>query len=478
MKKIILFCLFALGFLFASNGASAAATVTTAATANIDSYATSVSVPNIVITEGAVNEIDKGSAHVWTVPTGYEFDTSAAAPNVAYTNGLAGPATASMTATTMTIDTTATSTPAGVITIGSTTPIKVKVTGTCPMADAGNLTHTAGTITGITNSVTSFGTWTQINGCARKLIDSVAPSSSISSPAEGEKITVGVPYVIRGTTTDAGTITARQAEISFDGGMSWTLVIPVTYTPSGFDWKYEWTSSKIGSYHIQVRGTDGYNVEFPQSGVRGTVEAPKMQEAAPVVAPTELQKEEPAVSAPKVTAETPKPSVMLIREEGDPRVYVIYQNLKRHIPSISVFNSYGYDWQRVQVVSPETASAYSSVHLIKKEGDHKVYTIENGKKTWIQTAEEFVRAGYNWNEVVEINATEFDFYSMQERAARVRVTTDVLNVRETPSLEGKILTRVIQGSTYLIILESADWIKIKLSEAKEGWVNGAYVERY
>ena len=66
MKKIIFLGLFVLGVFFVSNGALAA-TVTTAATANIDSYST-VSVPNIVITEGAVNEIDKVAAHVWTVP--------------------------------------------------------------------------------------------------------------------------------------------------------------------------------------------------------------------------------------------------------------------------------------------------------------------------------------------------------------------------------------------------------------------------
>lgn len=420
MKKFIFFGFLALGLFLSSNGVLAA-TVTTAATADIASYETSVSVPNIVITEGAVNEIDKGAAHVWTVPTGYEFDTSAAAPNVAYTNGLAGPATASMTATTMTIDTTATSTPAGMMTIGSTTPIKVKVTNTCPMAAAGNLTHTAGTITGITNGTTNFGTWTQVNGCAKRLIDFISPSSSIISPLEGEKIKVGTIYMIRGMTNDAGTITARQAEISFDGGTTWTLVIPTAYRQNGFDWEYEWTSSKIGSYHIQIRGTDGYNIEVPQRGVMVTVEMPVSQEVTPEVAPTkapetitpEPQKEEPTVSEPKVVAETPRPSVMLIRAQGDPRVYVIHRNLKRHIPSVSVFNAYGYHWGDIQVVAPKTVDGYKTTNLVRNAGDYKVYIIENGKKRWIQTAEEFERAGYNWNEVMEINAAEFDFYPVK-----------------------------------------------------------------
>ncbi len=482
MKKIIFLGLFVLGVFFVSNGALAA-TVTTAATANIDSYST-VSVPNIVITEGAVNEIDKVAAHVWTVPTGYEFDTSFSVPNVTYTNGLAGPATASMTATTMTIDTTATSTSAGIITIGSTTPIKVKVTSSCPMAAAGNLTHTAGTITGITNGTTNFGTWTQINGCARKLIDYVTPSSSIIAPTEGERIAVGTTYVIHGTTIDAGTVTARQAEISFDGGSSWTLVIPTEYRQNGFDWEYQWVSGKIGLYHIVVRGTDGFNVEIPQSGVRVTVVTP-VPAVTPEVTLTETPKAEmpapqveaPVVSEPVAPVAEVLPSVMLIRAEGDPRVYVIHRNMKRHIPSAAVFNAYGYKWQDVQVVLPDAVSAYKTANLVRQVGDDKVYIIENGKKKWIQTAEELTNAGYNWSEVVEVNATEFDFYLSQEAGAQVRIITDVLNVRDVPSLDGKIVTRIIQNSMYQIVSETEKWIKIKLPAGREGWVYGEYTER-
>ena len=39
---------------------------------------------------------------------------------------------------------------------------------------------------------------------------------------------------------------------------------------------------------------------------------------------------------------------MLIQIEGDPRVYIVANNFKRHIPSPSVFNAYGYKWSDIK----------------------------------------------------------------------------------------------------------------------------------
>ena len=55
------------------------------------------------------------------------------------------------------------------------------------------------------------------------------------------------------------------------------------------------------------------------------------------------QGEAPVVSEPVAPVAEVPPSVMLIRAEGDPRVYGgIHRNMKRHIPSAAVFNAYGY----------------------------------------------------------------------------------------------------------------------------------------
>ena len=129
------------------------ATITQAATSDVssDSYDTgdSVALPYILITEGVAGDIAIGS-HVWTIPEGYVFDTAASAPDVVYSDtSLAGDSTATMDSTTMTITTSAASTAVGTMKIGGTTPIKVKVSAGCPMASAGNIKMTGGTITGL-----------------------------------------------------------------------------------------------------------------------------------------------------------------------------------------------------------------------------------------------------------------------------------------------------------------------------------------
>lgn len=503
MKRSALFLIFIFCFiiLFFGNNASAAVSITTSATSNIssDSYSgASISVPNIVITEGAVDEIDKVTAHVWTVPAGYEFDTSAAAPSVTYTNGLAGPATASMTATTMTIDTTATSTPAGVMTIGSTASIKVKVTTGCPLASPGNLTHTAGTITGITNSVTSFGTWTQVQGstvrCGGSRRDTVPPTTSIKSPVDNQKIEAVKSYTVTGTSADTGGSSMQKVEISFNGGISWDLVKPTTPAlNNGFNWEYEWLNPQAGAYNIKTRGTDwGDSLEEPGAGITVLVETPVIPkekviekiEEAPAPAPSE-KAVEPAteasevvmpISQPEVASTKLKPSVMLIRAQGDPRVYVIHNNIKKHIPSADVFNSYGYSWQDVQEVLSEVASGYKMANLIKKIGDHKVYAIENGKKRWIKTAEEFVNAGYNWEDIMEVSQTEFGFYPEKEITKNVIINTDVLNIRNSSSLTGGIVGKAYLNNVYEVVAEEGEWLKIKLPGNKEGWVFAEYTE--
>lgn len=53
---------------------------------------------------------------------------------------------------------------------------------------------------------------------------------------------------------------------------------------------------------------------------------------------------------------------------------------------------------------------YSELQLIRKNGDYKVYRIENGIKRWIKTAAVFERLGYNWQQISQLDAWEFDSY--------------------------------------------------------------------
>lgn len=177
MKKSLSFFLvgfLSLGLVFGLTGKSfAAASVSTPATGNVSSDSlgsgTSVSLPSIVVAEGAAADIATGSITL-TAPAGYNFDQTSI-PDVVYAggNGLAGNAVAAVSATTLTLTISNASAGAGdTMTIGGVTPIKVRVTAGTPMAAAGNILMTAGTIAGI-NGATNFGTLTQVAGTAATL---------------------------------------------------------------------------------------------------------------------------------------------------------------------------------------------------------------------------------------------------------------------------------------------------------------------
>jgi len=152
-------------FAFGIADKALAATVTTPASGNISSDSfngASVSVPNIVITEEAVGDIKVGTIFL-IAPTGYKFDTTSI-PNIIYGgNGLAGSVITFPSETTMQFNiNNVSSVTASSVTIGSTTPIKIKVTAGTPIAAPGNITM-SGTITGL-DGTSIFGTLTQVPG--------------------------------------------------------------------------------------------------------------------------------------------------------------------------------------------------------------------------------------------------------------------------------------------------------------------------
>lgn len=57
------------------------------------------------------------------------------------------------------------------------------------------------------------------------------------------------------------------------------------------------------------------------------------------------------------------------------------------------------------------------------------------------------------------------------------ITATALNVRDSNTLNGKVIGRVSKGETFKILEEDNNWIKIELNSDTYGWVAGWYVER-
>lgn len=96
----------------------------------------------------------------------------------------------------------------------------------------------------------------------------------------------------------------------------------------------------------------------------------------------------------------------LIKASDSPVVYLLIAGMKRHIPSVEVFESYGFDWNDISVVSPDEVNDYPDVVLIRGAGEVNVYLLAGGKKHWIPSVAIFNSRGYKWDQIIIVNLTE------------------------------------------------------------------------
>jgi len=108
------------------------------------------------------------------------------------------------------------------------------------------------------------------------------------------------------------------------------------------------------------------------------------------------------------------PRVKLVRAENDFKVYYLNQTpkgiMKRWLITPEVFFSYGNKWEDVVVISPQERDFYPSVNLVKLRNDPKIYYLEGTTKYWIPSSEVFQSRGYDWDRVVIVNQIELEAY--------------------------------------------------------------------
>jgi hypothetical protein len=292
--------------------------------------------------------------------------------------------------------------------------------------------------------------------------------------------------------------------------LSWTASSGATkydiYQKSGTEYPYlAQTTSTSYTVSSLTNGTEytfkvsALNASDQESAASSAVSATP---AAPVVASSGGGTWIPPVTTPAPTPTpipTPTPAgqqqaqsqggATLLRVEGDYRVYVVNNGVKSWVKTLAEFNAKGYKWENVSVVKAGVLGAYpdatesaadavaKGATLLRAEGDHKVYVINNGSKTWIKTAEEFTAKGLKWEDVVVVKSGDLASYPEAAGATvggKVKVKVSKLNVRSEGSVKGKILTKVTLGQLLDLMAESNGWFKIKLANGTEGWVSGQY----
>jgi hypothetical protein len=109
---------------------------------------------------------------------------------------------------------------------------------------------------------------------ATQTTDTTAPTSTITSPAQGASLSNGSAVTISGTATDAGGVVAG-VEVSTDGGSTWHPVTTMSAANTSVTWSYNWVAHGSPTATIKVRATDDSgNLETPGPGTTVNMSCP------------------------------------------------------------------------------------------------------------------------------------------------------------------------------------------------------------
>jgi len=100
----------------------------------------------------------------------------------------------------------------------------------------------------------------------------------------------------------------------------------------------------------------------------------------------------------------------LIKESGKNEVYYIIDGIKKWIPTMDIFNSYNDKPEDIQIISKKEMESYPLSNLIRLNDSNDVYLIEGNIKKHIPNPQVFNKYKLNWNYVMSVNQTEFNFY--------------------------------------------------------------------
>ena len=104
--------------------------------------------------------------------------------------------------------------------------------------------------------------------------DKTPPSSTITSPAQGETFQDGSQATITGTATDTGGVVAG-VEVSTDNGETWHPATLTTPAEQSVKWSYTWAVHDYPATTIKTRAVDdSANLETPSAGVQVHVSCP------------------------------------------------------------------------------------------------------------------------------------------------------------------------------------------------------------
>jgi len=109
------------------------------------------------------------------------------------------------------------------------------------------------------------------------------------------------------------------------------------------------------------------------------------------------------------------PEGTLVKTPDDSKIYIIENCKKKWIKTAEEFERGGHEWSDVRVAADPVVEAYASylaatANLLRAINQEKVYRIVSGKKLWVPSSEAFTVQKLDWKDVQEATETEVDSY--------------------------------------------------------------------
>ncbi|MDD4996329.1 MAG: hypothetical protein PHW15_02575 [Patescibacteria group bacterium] len=105
------------------------------------------------------------------------------------------------------------------------------------------------------------------------------------------------------------------------------------------------------------------------------------------------------------------PLLKFIKFKDKEEIYLVSEKgFKRHMSNSQILNFYGQISEIVVFDNEKIINLLPENRLIKGKGLSEVYFLDQKIKRWITSPEVFAKMGFDWNEVVEVDPRELDYY--------------------------------------------------------------------
>lgn len=164
----------------------------------------------------------------------------------------------------------------------------------------------------------------------------------------------------------------------------------------------------------------------------------------------------------------------LVKEKETGKIYEIINGQRHWIPNMTIFNDYGFDPKRIEIISRNELLIYPRAKLFKIQGDREnriYYLTEGGYIRLIPNQEIFFSYGNRIDDIIEISRTEFDSYPKNRY-----ITIDKLDPTANDELVKNKIWQV-EGDLKRLVTKKA-FSRLNITENEIGIVNRTELDYY